>query len=225
MKVSTAIPLIPLTLLGLAAGLPLVAFGDSVQTLTLSPTDVTAGAVSTGTVRLDGAGALGTRITLQSSRPELASVPASIMAGSVPANFVVTTVAGQAGCASISATAAKSGVTRRADVFVLPVVSPEAPVRLALSKTSVVGAQSLTATVRAAQPALFVAGQVVRLESSNPLVVVPATAPLVQSREGGLQATFTITTSVTGVTTCSVVKATHGGSSATTLLKVFALSG
>ena len=200
-------------------------FGDSVQTLTLSPTDVTTGAVSTGTVRLDSASLVGTRITLQSSRPELTSVPASIVVGSVPANFAVTTVAGQAGCARISGTAPKPNVTRRADVFVMPVASPEAPLRLALSKPSVVGAQSLTATVRAAQPALFVPGQVVQLESSSPLVVVPATAPLVQSREGGLQTTFTITTAVTGATTCSVVKATHGGSTAAALLKVFAISG
>jgi hypothetical protein len=216
---------IPFALFGLSAALPPLAFGADVQSLTLSPTDVATGAASTGTVRLDGGSAVGTRVTLQSSRPELATVPASVTVGALPASFAVTTVAGQAGCARISATAAKSGVTRRADVFVLPVVSPEASLKLALSKPSVVGAQSLTATVRMPQPTLFVPGQVVQLASSDPLVVVPATAPLVQSREGGLQATFTITTSVTGATTCSVIKATHGGSSAAALLKVFAISG
>jgi len=68
----------------------------TVSTLTLSPSTVTGGASSTGTVRLSGAAPSGgALVTLASSNTNVATVPQSVvvLAGQLTATFTVTTIA------------------------------------------------------------------------------------------------------------------------------------
>lgn len=217
-----------------ALGYPLlatVAFAlIKVSAISLSPTDVQSGVASTATVTLDAAPpAAGVRVSLSSSNPSVATVPATVtVTGPLRTKtFSVSTVRGAGGCATISARITGKGITtpttRSAQLFVLPAAS-SAPVTLTLSKSSVVGSASLTGRVVVPQPSAI--GKVVQLSSSNPSVTVPASVTLQPNEIGVGEATFNIGTTVVAPTTCSVIGATFEGSQPSRkLLKVFTISG
>jgi hypothetical protein len=92
--------------------------------LSLNPAGVTAGNTSTGTVTLSAAAPTGGAVvTLASSNPAVAMVPASVnvAAGATSASFAIST-SSLSGCASSAATisATYGGVTRSAGLTVTP---------------------------------------------------------------------------------------------------------
>lgn len=211
----------------MALGLPLLAsilFAlAEVSSLSLSPTDVQSGAASTATVTLDATpSGVGVRVSLTSSNPSVATVPASVTIGAIgTTNFSVKTVQGAAGCTTISAKA--KSTTRSAQLFVLPSTSIS-PVTLTLSKSSVAGGGSLTGRVVVSEPSAI--GKVVQLSSSNPSVTVPASVTLSPNEIGVAEATFNIGTVVVAPSTCSVIRATYQSSKPSRkLLKVSTISG
>lgn len=215
-QIRTARPWVALALPALA---PMLLAIVTVQSVSLSPADVPSGRTSTGTVTLNAAPVVTTRVFLSSSKPGLAAVPASISVGILQrGTFAITTTAGQAGCATISAKEAKTAA-KSALLFVQPRNLSSSPVRLSLSPTSVGGGLTATGTVLVTPSSA--AGQVVNLTSSNPSVTVPASVTLGASEIGAGIATFNIGTSaVTGLGTCSIITATFGTSQGRALLKV-----
>jgi hypothetical protein len=93
----------------------------SLSSLTLSPTSVTGGTSSTGTVTLTSAAPTGGAIVTLSSNNGAAAVPANVTvaAGATTATFTVTTVTVTTATVS-TITAAYNGVTRTAAVTVNP---------------------------------------------------------------------------------------------------------
>src|SRR5436309_1030330 len=90
------------------------------SSLTLSPSTVNAGSSSTGTVTLNGpAPAGGKVVALSSSKPSVASVPASVTvpAGSSSATFIVTTSPGSSNT-SVTVSATAGGVTKSATLSI-----------------------------------------------------------------------------------------------------------
>ena len=96
------------------------AASPSLATLTLSPTSVVGGTSTTGTVTLTApAPAGGASVTLASSKPSLASVPASVIvaAGATSASFNVTTATTKRNT-SVTISATYSSVTKTATLTV-----------------------------------------------------------------------------------------------------------
>jgi hypothetical protein len=90
------------------------------SSLTLSPSTVDAGSSSTGTVILNGpAPAGGKVVALSSSKPSVASVPASVTvpSGSSSATFIVTTSPGSSNT-SVTVLATAGGVTKSATLSI-----------------------------------------------------------------------------------------------------------
>lgn len=121
-----------LVALALPALIPIL-LAVTVQSVSVSPTDVTSGSASTGTVTLDSTATSGVSVALFSSKPSLATVPAKISMGkTLNKTFQITTVSGQAGCATISAQVVGTVPRPGRLLFVKPTNSP-GPVTLAPS--------------------------------------------------------------------------------------------
>lgn len=176
--------------------------------LSLSPSAVTGSKTAAGTVTLDRAAPSGgALVSLSSSDPAAASVPASVTVaqGASSATFTVTTVSLSPGrTATISAS--RRGVTKTADLAVLePAVSA-----LTLTPGSFAGGcKSSTGkvTLTARAPA---GGIVVPLASTNPVAVVPASVTV---PAGASSATFPITAPAVTANQAGTVTASFGGGS------------
>jgi len=165
------------------------------QSLTVSPTAVTGGNTSTGTVQLTTAApAGGAAVVLTSSNTALATVPATVIiaAGTTSATFPISTTP-VASDVAVVITAA-SGTTRTANLTVrAPTLSS-----VTRSSSSVVGGNSLTGTVtlNGAAPA---GGISVTLQSGNTSAAqVPGA---VSVAAGATTATFSISTNGVAVST------------------------
>jgi hypothetical protein len=184
----------------------------------LSPTSVTGGANSTGTVTLNGRAPSNITVNLTSANPAVASVPATVtvLSGATTGTFTVATVPVTAQTAVVI-TASYRAVNRTATVT----VNPTALSTLSLSPTSVVGTNSSTGTVTLtgnAPPN----GVVVSLASSR---TTAATVPgSVMVAAGSRTATFTITSYAVAANTSSTISATLGTVSRTSTLTVNAPS-
>lgn len=209
----------PWVALALPALIPIVHAIVAVNSVTFKSANVQSGGSGSGNVTLNEAPALTARVDLSSSKPALATVPASISVGrTLRGSFQITTVSGQSGCATISARVGTTP-TKSALLFVHPVNPSNSPVKLSLSPTSVGGGLGANGTVIVTPSSA--AGQVVNLASSNPSVTVPASVTLAASEIGAGIASFNISTSaVTGLGTCSIITATFGNSTGRALLKV-----
>jgi hypothetical protein len=204
-----------------------------IQSVTLSPADVSSGSSSTATVTLEAPSLADVAVDLYSSNPVLASVPTKgivVPAGSRTASFAVATKPGTIGCATISATVSNTAAPQSALLFIKPSPSlldgpPSGTLSLAPSVTA---GDTLVGHVHGAVP-----GILVQLTSSNPSVTVPASVVLatptlvapgglgevpIQGAGGG--AAFTIRTTRVKATTCTVITAIIGGSQRRALLKV-----
>ncbi|MFP5284973.1 MAG: hypothetical protein ACLGI9_04480, partial [Thermoanaerobaculia bacterium] len=177
--------------------------------LALAPAAVTGSKTATGTVTLDRAApAGGTLVSLSSSDPAAASVPASVTVaqGASSAAFTVTTASVSPG-RTVTVSASRRGVTKTAELAVLePAVSA-----LTLTPGSFAGGcKSSTAkvTLTAKAPA---GGIVVPLASTNPVAVMPAS---VMVPAGATSATFTITAPAVTANQTGTVTASFGGGSA-----------
>ena len=190
-----------------------------VTSLSFSTRDLQPDGSSTGTVTAT-ANLRGTvMVKLASSKPSVAIVPSSVSVGRTGrATFRVSAVPGAAGCTFISA---RTGTTpaRSELLFVHAPFAPEAPLRLTLSPSSVVG--SATATGIVTLDRLAGENHVVTLASDNPAVTVPAS---VEIPLGRTSATFPVSTGPVSPSTCAVITATFG-TTARALLKVFSIGG
>jgi hypothetical protein len=173
------------------------------STVTLTPTTVPGGAVSTGTVTLSsGAPASGAVVTLSSSNTAAAQVPASVTvaANATTANFTVTTSVVSANTtATISA---NYGAVKTASLTVVRSLNT-----VTVNPISVLGGTSSTGTVTLAGAAPT-GGALVPLSSSN---TAAATVPAsVTVAAGATTANFTITTFAVATNTSVTISGTYG---------------
>jgi len=190
----------------------------TLSTLTLNPSTVSGGATSTGTVTLTApAPAGGAVVTLSSTNPGAASVPASVTVapGSTSNTFTVTTST-VASTTAVSIGGSYGGVNKTTTLTVtaapLPTVST-----LTLSPSTVNGGASSTGTIRltAAAPS---GGALVTLASSNPSVAnVP---PSVVVASGQTTATFTVTTTASTSNRSAAISASYNSSSKSATITV-----
>jgi hypothetical protein len=198
----------------------------ALSTLSLSPSTVTGGNPSIGTVTLAGpAPAGGVTVALSSHDTRWATVPPSVTvpAGADSASFQVTTnpvTTGQGESSFISATA--GGITRTQLLHVHPPTStaPGSLASLTLNPSTVVGGNTSTGQATLGSPAPS-GGVVVSLFSQNTaLATVP---PSVTIPGGSTSATFPVnTTPITGISQSVTIVAGTSNSSREARLTVTA---
>ena len=199
---------------------PQAAAGPAALTSTsVSPSSVTGGTGSTGTVTLTaGAPAGGAVVSLTSSNTAAVTVPASVTvaAGATSATFSATTVA--VGAATpVTISAVYSGVTRTATLTVNPPAPTATLSSISVSPSSVTGGTGSTGTVTLSSGAPS-GGAVVSLTSSNTAAAnVPASVTIAT---GATTATFAATTSSVASSTAVTITATYAGVTRTTILTV-----
>ena len=174
----------------------------------VSPTSVTGGSQTTvnGTVTLGGIGAAtGDVVTLTSSNPAIASVPASVtvLSGATTATFAVTTSMVSTN-QTVTITATFNGTSQKTSLTVIPFTVSS----VSLNPTTVLGGNSSTGTVNISQPP-SANGVTVNLSSSSSDAQVPATV-LVPA--GATSVTFTVTTKAVSSTETISVNAAIGSS-------------
>ena len=186
----------------------------ALNAVSASPNAVTGGTASTGTVTLSAAAPVnGAQVTLSSASGSV-TVPASVTVaqGVTAATFpIATSAVSSTTVTTINATYA--GVTKTATFTVnTPTPPPPPPVAtlmsLTLSRTSVVGGDSLsgTATLAANAPE---GGVTVALSSSNPsAAIVPASVTI---PAGSKSQSFTVTTIAPKKNTASTISASYAG--------------
>jgi hypothetical protein len=186
------------------------------SSLALSPTSVTGGSSSAGTLTLNGPAPAGGALVALSSGVAAASVPAGVTvpAGATSATFSVTTTAV---ATSTAATITGSyGATQTAVLTILPPVLSS----LTLNPSTVTGGFSSTGTVALNGPAPA-GGAVVALSSSDTSsATVPASVTVAA---GGTTATFTVNTSVVVFSTSVTISGSLNGSSQSANLTVKSL--
>ncbi len=187
------------------------------STLDTNPSTVVGGNASSGTVVLSvGAPESGVLITLSSSNPAVASVPAQATApaNSFTALFTIAT-SPVAASTTVTITAAHNGATRTATLTVTPAVSAPPPLglqSLAMNPSSVVGGSNSQGTVTLSGGAPQT-GAVVSLSSSNPGVAgVPASLTVLP---GATSATFTTSTAAVSASTPVTISAAYNGTTRT----------
>jgi hypothetical protein len=185
----------------------------TLSAVSVSPTSVTGGNPSTGTVTLTGAASTNVVVGLSSTNTA-ATVPASVTVaqGALSANFSIgTKPVGSSTAATISAT--YSGVTKIATLT----VTPPTLTSLTLNPTTVVGGNPSTATVTLNAPAPST-GTIVQL--SNNKSKVAAVPPNVTVAPGATTATFTVTTSAVRTTSKVTISGTTAGVTRSAVLTV-----
>ena len=188
-------------------------------TLSLSASPIDSGnPLSSNTVSLSyPAPRGGALVTLSSSNPLVASVPASatIAAGSqVSLAFTITTTGVDAPTA-VTLSATFNGVTSTAVLTVNPAVLQS----LTLSPATVVGGQSTTGNFATFDGQSPPAGAILALSSANPAVAsVPASVQI--SAYSNQSPAFAITTAAVTTATHVVITATYGKSHSTATLTI-----
>ncbi len=179
--------------------------GVALSSFSVSPSSVSGGTPSTGTVRLSAAAPTGgVLVSLGSQLPGSASVPPSVTvpAGATSANFTVTTF--NVAATTVQLNAVLGSVTLFAP---LTINSPASSVlnAISVSPASVIGGNSATGTVLLAAATPVTA--TVNLSDNSGAVSVPASVSI---PAGGTSASFTITTSSVSASTAVVISATYG---------------
>lgn len=181
--------------------------------ISFSPARVPGGTAATGVVTLtDAAGAGGQTVTLTSSSPSLASVPASVTvaAGTAAASFPVTT--GTVGAsAAVTITAAGVGPAQSAILTLMP----PSVASLTVSPTSLTGGQTATATVSLNGPAPT-GGITVMLGSSDTAHAAVPTSVAVPA--GASRAAFSVATTPVTTALAVTLSATANGGNVTSTL-------
>jgi hypothetical protein len=185
---------------------------SAVSGVSLTAASVIVGASGQGTVNITPAApAGGASVTLSSSNPAVASVPAAlaIAAGSSSAPFAITAVA--AGTATFTATMNGSS----GQSAVLTVGARVALASISLDPSSLVGGDSArgTATLTGAAPA---GGAVVTLSGGDAVTIPPSvTVPA-----GSAVAVFSIQTRSVASATASTIAGSYGGASVSAVLSI-----
>jgi hypothetical protein len=188
--------------------------------LDTNPSTVVGGNLSSGTVVLSvGAPFGGALITLSSSNPSVASVPATVLA---PANsftglFTITT-SPVAANTTVTITAAYNGTTRTANLTVTPAAATPLPtVQNLVVDAQVAGGSTGQGAVVLSSVAPDT-GAAVSLFSSNPGVAgVPASVVVFA---GNMGVGFSISTSAVSASTAVTISATYNGTTRTASLVV-----
>jgi len=199
---------------------PIVSGTPVLSAVGASPSQVTGGTSSTGTITLTSAApAGGTNVSLSSASSAVA-VPASVTVpqGGNSATFGITTSSVTA-TTSVTLSASYAGVTKTTTVTVNPAPPPPPPTlaTLTFDRPSIVGGNPVTGTVTlsAAAPS---GGAVVALKSSNAsLAPVPAS---VNAAGGATSTTFTVNTAVTKKNSTVTISATYNGVAKTATITV-----
>jgi len=196
----------------------------TLSSLALNPTSVNGGSTSTGIVALSApAPSGGALVSLSSSNPTVATVPASVTvsAGATSATFTVSTVAVTTST-SVTISASYAGVTRTAPFTITPQPPPGPTLTsLTLNPTSVNGGTPSTGSVSLSSAAPS-GGAVVSLSSSN---TAAATVPAsVTVSAGATSAAFTVTTLAVTASTSVTISASYAGVTRTAPLTVTPLS-
>ena len=184
----------------------------------LSPATVTGGLSTTANVvnLLGVAPAGGLNVSLSSSNPSVAAVPASVTVAagaSVSPPFTITTSSVTA-VTPVTITATAAGSNAMATLT----VDPDTPASVNLTYSTIGGGSSLSGTVTLAAPAPA-GGATVQLTSSNPAVVsVPAHVSV--SASSTVSAQFKITTTAVSVSTPVTITASYNGGTAFATLTV-----
>jgi uncharacterized protein (TIGR03790 family) len=173
--------------------------------LVLNPQFVVGPSQSVGTVNLPSpAPAAGTVVNLLSSKPTVASVPASVTIpeGATSANFNVSVVPQKSNFWVLISSS--GGITEENTLGVVPLLGG-----LYLISPSVLGGGPVTAAVVLNNNAPA-GGTTVTLSSSNPSIVpVPSSVTI---QEGSYQSVFTLSTDPTSTNTAVRIKASLDGS-------------
>jgi hypothetical protein len=192
----------------------------ALSSLSVSPTSVTGGNSSTGTVTLSGpAPAGGAIVALSSSNTTVASVPSSVTvaAGATTAMFTVSTSV-VAGSTTVAISATYGSATRSALLTVTPASPPPATLSsLSLNPTSVTGGNSSTGTVTLSGPAPAGGAQVALSSSNTTVARVPSSVTVAA---GATTATFTVSTSAIAASTTVTISAICGGATRSASLTV-----
>ena len=182
----------------------------------VNPTSVASGSSATGTVTLSGAAPDGAIVSLSSSNPSIASVPATVIvpSGANTANFQISTVY-VTSTTSLTISASLGGVTRNASLTVL---QPQVTVSsVTASPATIGGGNSTTGTVVLTGSAPT-GGVVVALSSNSPSVAsVPANVTV---PAGATSATFPITTHALNSPTSVTISASYAGQNSSTTVRV-----
>jgi Beta-propeller repeat len=191
-------------------------------TLDLNPATVSAGTQSAGTAITDVSATDGGVVTLSSSNPAVASVPATatIAPNGFTATFAVSTVA-VATTTSVTITASFNGATRSAVLTVTGGTPPAGPTlqSVTISPSSVTGGNPTSGFVTLSGGAP-VGGATVALSSSNPaLASVPASVTV---GSGSSAWGFSVATTSVSTTTSVTITATYDGISRTSTLTLTA---
>ncbi|GIV07475.1 MAG: hypothetical protein KatS3mg017_0677 [Fimbriimonadales bacterium] len=198
---------------GIGAGAP-----PSLSSLSLSPTTVTAGSPSTGTVVLTGPAPYGGFVVnLNSSNTAAATVPSSVTvpAGSMSANFTISTHS-VSSATTVTISASAGSASHQATLVVNPAAATASLDSLTIQPTTVSGGGTATGTVRLTAPAPA-GGAVVKLRSSSTRATVPSSVTV---PAGATSANFTITTRSTRTVTTVTITATYNGVSRSARLTV-----
>ena len=192
------------------------------STIDVNPSSVVGGNASSGTVVMDTSATDGAVISLSSSNPAVASVPATttVAQNGFTGSFTITTSA-VAASTSVTITASYNGDTRSASLTVTPASAGPTLQSVTVSPSSVTGGNNTSAFVSLSEGAPT-GGATVSLSSSNPGVLsVPAS---VNVGSGTTAAGFTVTTSSVSSTTSVTISATYGGITRTAIATVTAAS-
>ncbi len=184
--------------------------GLALQSLTISPSTVTAGTHATGTVTLNQTAPTGGIVVALSSSNSHDAVPAvssvTVPAGSTSANFTIYTANSSTSAVTITLSAALNGVIKTATITVNPVITLT---KLTINPSTVTSASKSTGTVTIS-PAAPAGGIVVTLSTTNSHVAVPAVSS-VTVPAGSTTANFTINVANSGNAPVTVtLSATYG---------------
>jgi trimeric autotransporter adhesin len=193
----------------------------AIASFAISPSSVTAGQQATGSLTLAGPAPAGGALVALSSNNQAASVPASltIPAGQSSATFTInTSTVSSPATATITASSANA---TSASLTVNPAASADCVGSISLSKSEVIGGNSVGGNVALTSPAPA-GGQPVSLSSSSASASVPSqvTVPAGQSSTG-----FTVSTTPVLSTATPVISANTGAcAGANTALTILPVS-
>ncbi|MDT4974479.1 MAG: hypothetical protein QOG98_237 [Pseudonocardiales bacterium] len=188
-----------------------------ISSLDLSPTTVSGGASSVGTVTLLPLDSSPTTVLLFSSNPSTASVPASVVApaGQGTVTFTITTNAA-APATNVQITAAIQNTPRQATLSVNPATPPGPSLSaVSVNPSQLTGGSPTTGTITFTGAT---DGAIIQLSSSNTAVVQVPPEALVNG--GAASGAFGVTTSAVPATTTATITAKWFGVTRSTTMTV-----
>ena len=192
----------------------------SLSTIDVNPSSVEGGTAAAGTVVMSVGATNGAVVSLSSSNPAVASVPATttVAPNGFTGVFTITT-SPVTSSTPVTITASYNGATRTAPLTVTPAGAAVSLQQITVSPSSVTGGSNTSAFVSLSGGAP-IGGALVALSSSNPGVVgVPASVTV---GEGTTAAGFTVTTAGVSSTTSVIITASYNGTSVTATATVTA---